>query len=336
MNRNLHIIDKKSVYGSQYINFLKSLDFDCINDYYDLSQGFGFGKYRELRKKISQYDRVFLHGLDHRIVIFLFFHQPLAKKCNWVTWGADVYYFKMRKKTIRHDIFEMMRKRVILKLKEINSLYPELYSLLEKVYKTKAGYRKSFYPVKKFAVDPSEVPENLKTEEKKIMVGNSGDPANNHQQIFEALRHLKGEKIRIYCPLSYGKLDYIEQVEKKGKEIFQEKFVSLRTTLPFEEYVALLTKIDIGIYNHKRAQAMGNIRLLIHLQKKLFIRNDIVTWRFFEEIGVQVYDVDVIKNMSLDELFENPKEIAEKNQQILAEAFSDERCAELWKDILEN
>jgi len=49
----------------------------------------------------------------------------------------------------------------------------------------------------------------------------------------------------------------------KTAYIFREKFKPLVDFIPFDEYLNLLAKVDIAIFNHKRQQTMGNITTLL-------------------------------------------------------------------------
>ena len=43
-------------------------------------------------------------------------------------------------------------------------------------------------------------------------------------------------------------------------------------SLPLSDYLKILGKIDIAIFNHERQQAVGNITSLLGLGKKVYIK----------------------------------------------------------------
>ena len=63
--------------------------------------------------------------------------------------------------------------------------------------------------------------------------------------------------IQIICPLSDGNKEYAEAVINKGKEIFGCNFKPLQEFIPFEQYLDIVSKIDVAIFKHDRQQAIG-------------------------------------------------------------------------------
>ena len=53
------------------------------------------------------------------------------------------------------------------------------------------------------------------------------------------------------------------KLEYKDGIYFWRKFKPLVDFMPFDEYLNLLAKVDIAIFNHKRQQAMGNTTILL-------------------------------------------------------------------------
>lgn len=164
-----------------------------------------------------------------------------------------------------------------------------------------------------------------------IQIGNSADPSNNHIEIFDKLRAYKNENIEIICPLSYGNLQYRNEVIKKGNEIFGDKFNPIMDFLPLEEYLLQLSKIDIAIFNHKRQQAIGNITSLLGFGKKVYIRDDITTWNFCADHELTVFNT----NNQFKDLFEMDTSAQLKNIRNIKKYFSEEKLKEQWARIFE-
>ncbi|EKO3899249.1 TDP-N-acetylfucosamine:lipid II N-acetylfucosaminyltransferase, partial [Vibrio metschnikovii] len=127
-----------------------------------------------------------------------------------------------------------------------------------------------------------------------IQVGNSADPTNNHEQIFNELSKLdvinKVEKI--YCPLSYGNLVYAQHIKELGIKMFGEKFYPLMNFMPLHDYEAILDNIDIAIFAHERQQAMGNTINLLGRGKKVYMRDDTSSYALFNKLGVIVFPLN--------------------------------------------
>lgn len=288
-------------------------------------------QYIKLIKRLYMSDKIILHSLmSPRLVLILFFNPWLLKKCYWTIWGADLYYYKNRNKTFKSNVYEFFRKHVIRNIGGLITYIKGDFELAKKWYGAKGKYYYSFmYPSNLY----KEYNYNKSSKQAStvyIQIGNSADISNNHIEVFEKLKIYKNEDIEIICPLSYGDKKYIEMVIKEGKKIFGEKFIPVLKFLPKEEYLKLLDKIDIAIFNHKRQQAMGNIITLLGLGKKIYIRNNITTWQFCLDHGLKVFDL----NGSLSNLFDKMDESTkQKNIENVKRQFSEEKLIKDWKKI---
>jgi hypothetical protein len=286
-----------------------------------------------LIKYLYNSEKIILHGLFISQINIILFLQPwLLKKSYWVIWGGDLYYYKFRKKSFKSDLYEFVRKKVIKNMGNIVCYNQSEFNLAKKWYGTKAKpFFTFFYPSNLFKNFDFE---NIEKEKfTYIQVGNSADPTNNHVEILEKLSEFKDKKIKIICPLSYGNIEYRKKVIEKGKEIFSNNFVPLTDFIPFEEYMKLLNKIDIAIFNHKRQQAVGNITSLLGFGKKVYIRDDITTWDLFNDIGIKIFPSNREKEFWIKKLDEETKE---KNIKLVKEHFSKNQLIRDWEEIFKS
>lgn len=291
---------------------------------------YGF-TYCKLIKDMNLTNKIILHGLFSPQLILLLFMQPwLLKKCYWCIWGGDLYYYKYRKISIKTNIYELIRKKVIRKIGALITHIKGDYELAQTWYHAKGNYHYCF-------MYPSNLYKEYNIEKKKldnakviIQIGNSADPSNNHIDILKKLEKYKESNIEIICSLSYGDSKYREKVVLQGKKIFGEKFKPLIDFLPFDEYLNLLVQVDVAIFNHKRQQAMGNITTLLGLGKKVYVRDDVTTWEFFIDHDLKVYNT----NSSFDDLFEEmDMSVKEKNIESVKSKFSEKKLIKDWRTI---
>ena len=146
------------------------------------------------------------------------------------------------------------------------------------------------------------------------------------------LEHLKDEDIKIICPLSYGDEKYREEVIKKGKEIFKEKFHPITEFMNYQQYLELLSKCSVGIFNNNRQQAMGNISALLKIGKKIYLRNNTSMWKEYEKNNLKIFNIEEVKNATSDELFHFDLGYKKMNYNNMIKKES--RWAEQWKVIL--
>lgn len=269
-----------------------------------------------LNKYSYKSDKIILHGLfNPRLILFLFLNPWLLKKCYWVIWGGDLYYYK-EEKQLSEVILEIFRKSLIKRFGGLVTYIKGDYDLAIKWYRAKGTYYECImYPSNLYK--ELEI-KRLENQDKiYIQLGNSADPSNEHLEILERLEQYKSENIEIICPLSYGDKEYALKIKRIGEEKFGNKFVALTDFIPFEKYLEVLGEVDIAIFNHNRQQAMGNIISLLGLGKKVYIRNSITTWGFFKRKNILIYDVEEFELNIINE------KIREKNIQKVKEYFSE-------------
>lgn len=253
-------------------------------------------KYFRFSKKVKPYlkkaDKVILHGLFiPNLVFLLFLNKALLKKCYWMVYGDDLYYYKYNNKRIWSKFFEQIRKRVIKNVKGLITHIEHDYYYAKSLYNVKGSFLYCLmYPSNLFK-DYNLIQSS--TDKIIIQIGNSGDSTNNHIDILEKLSAKKNENIQIICPLSYGKnKKYIEKVVNYGNLLFSKKFIPLLDHLPLDEYISVLSKVDIALFNHDRQQGLGNIITLLGLGKKVYLRDNITTWNSLTKLNLQVFSIN--------------------------------------------
>jgi len=266
-------------------------------------------------KYLNRAEKIILHGLFDRGMFIILFIQPwLLQRCYWVMWGGDLYYYQNRPRGFRSDLFELIRASVIRRIGHFITYIKGDYELAQKWYGAKGEYHNCLmYPsnlYKKYVVPPKQ------GDTVNILVGNSADPTNNHAEVFEKLKPYKDQNIKIYCPLSYGPIEYAEQMAKLGNELFGDKFTPLLDFMPFEKYLDLLGQIDIAVFAHARQQAMGNTITLLGMGKKVYMRTDVTSWSLFATLGVTIFDIAYLDLLPIN------ADDAAKNRQIIANYFS--------------
>jgi len=278
--------------------------------------------------KLYSAEKIILHGLFVRRFVYMLFLQPwLLKKCYWVMWGGDLYYHLNRDNDPESNRYEQIRARVIRKIGHFVTYVKGDYELAKKWYGVTGQYHECLmYPSNTYK---GHVRSSKEDKTINILVGNSADPSNNHIDIFNKISSLTGEGFLIYCPLSYGVAAYREEVAKKGSELFGDKFVPLVKLLSLEQYMGILSKIDVAVFAHKRQQGMGNVISLLGMGKKVFMRKDVSSYMLFEELGIKVFDIDELDFMPIED------DVRKKNQTKIDSYFSKAKLIKQWKHIFQ-
>jgi len=253
---------------------------------------------QELEKKLYPYFnqayKVILHGLFEKYYIdFLYKNDNFLNKCLWVIWGGDLYDYQKRGLVSKNFLTLFKKKHIIKKLSGFITYVQGDYELAKKWHGNKDG---KYYECFMYT---SNLYKEYRIKDKRknminIQIGNSADPTNNHFEILKELEKYKDKDIKIIVPLSYGNEFYAKKVITEGQKIFGDKFIGLEKFMSFEQYLDLLSEVDIAIFNHDRQQAMGNIITLLGLGKKVYIKKSITPWRLFNNLDVKVFDINKI------------------------------------------
>ena len=283
-------------------------------------------RFFQIIRKMQSAQKIILHSIFPVGIVLLLASQPwLLKKCYWVMWGGDLYYYKFRKRDIKNNLYEAVRRFVIKRIGHFVTYIKGDYELAQKWYSVKGEYHECLlYRSNVFMGHAKPKKASINT---CILAGHSADQTNNHLDIFEKLLPYKNLDILIYCPLSYGAPAYADHIKKQGYEMFGEKFIPISSFMTIEKYMEFLNEIDIAIFAHQRQQAMGNIITLLGLGKRLYLRNDTSHWDFFSAIGVNVFDVEDFDIAPLEE------KLSKSNQEIISNYFSDENLSKQVNEL---
>lgn len=253
--------------------------------------------YARILRDAQRAEKIILHGLfDVRLIILLSMMPWVLKKCYWIIWGGDLYFYQTPKPRRRDRIKEAFRSFVIKRLGYLVTYIPGDVTLARKWYKAKGSYKECLMYLSN-TIDEQLIgrarPKNKSASEIiNIIVGNSADPNNNHIEILKKLRAYKDKNIRLVVPLSYGDKKHAEKVISYGNREFTNKFEAITEFIPLSEYETILKSIDIAMFNHKRQQAMGNTIALLGMGKAVFLRSDVTQWSLFNKLGVVVRDIN--------------------------------------------
>lgn len=280
--------------------------------------------YDELRK----YDLIVYHGVfDDSVIQFFYNHKEILKKLALYFWGGDKEFIREWGKG---------KKYVVKNAAAIVTIIPQDYWELKKYYNLKgkffcAGYNSNNIFNTLINISSQAKPQNTVIN---IQVGNSATTTNNHINILKNLSKFKEEDINVYVPLSYGDKKYAEKVIMYGKEILGDKFIPIQHFMPFEEYCKYLYKMDVGIFDIKRQQAMGNIVSLMHMGCKIYLNPESMMWDFFsKDLGCAVSDASQICKMNIKEFAAFSEKDVILNRNRIRKKYSVEESIRDWKKV---
>lgn len=257
---------------------------------------------------MNKAEKIILHGVWYKEIPKIYLeNQKFFDKTFWALWGGDFQNSQNISKEKRW-LFE--------NIKYIISGNKYAYDSFKKDYISNSQLIDCFmYPSNLFK---NYSFENKKTTQINIQVGNSANPTNRHLEAFEYLKKYKNNNIKIYSPLSYGDEEYAMKVIQKGKELFGEKFIPIKDSLPFDKYIEFLPSIDIAVFNHKKQGAFGNIITHLGFGIKVYFDNESEMSDVFKEYDLRTFE---IQKFDLSLISEEDKN---HNIHIVKNAFSTE------------
>jgi glycosyltransferase involved in cell wall biosynthesis len=260
---------------------------------------------------------------------------------HWAVWGGDVYnyipYELYDCKTVKLGFYNnsnagyhVNRKKAIRKVDYILTWLEQDYELIRQHYLTAALMKEFMYPLPINKTDISSQitmkQSNANNEHYTFMIGNSGDPTNNHVEIMELLSRYHQENFKVLVPLSYGNPFYIKKIIEKGKELLGDKFIPLTQFMKEGKYINLLKEIDVAFMNHNRQQAAGNIFLLLALNKKVYLKDSSPVNRYLYEKNYCVHRISEIinQNMNFKQIISRTADDDENQQKLLSNLTNSE------------
>lgn len=265
--------------------------------------------------------KIICHSLfDNELVEYLYSNKNiLQNKAYWVIWGGDLY------DAPSDEINDYVRSNFKGYINKNDENYTKNKYKISKNF-IHASY---FFPVTK------DIMDNLPNGEKnyiKIQINNSCDDST--LKMLDILSKFRNENIRVATILSYGKLDYKDEIIKKGLEIFGDKFEYLEDFLPPEEFAKFLADNDILILNQDRQQGFGNTVASLYLGAKVYISSNVSTYTYLQKESIKIYNSDEIESMSFDDFIKNNTKINNKTN--ISKFINENDIKEAWKIVFES
>lgn len=325
---------------------------ESLNDYVLPANAFLNSKIKKVH-----FDVVLIHSLDIKKVNFIEKNIKYPAKFIWLLWGGDIYnrpeygYKLFRRRTLRTLLnsnlgkelpkylinwtrkyygefkkIKMFSKRIDI----IATTVYEDYSLAKKILEINPAFKEFNFYFLKDDIENSGL-QRSETGKINVLIGNSGDPSNNHIDLIKDLSKFKcKDKVKYYFILSYGNQNYIQKVINYGKRILENQFYGIKDFLNLEDYTALLNNVDIGVFGFKRQQGFGNIVQLLLLKKAVFLDSNNPCYSYFINHGVDIREIDSLDLNSPSSYSVN----SENNSKIIQELFCTNRGEFLAKELL--
>ena len=254
-------------------------------------------------------DFLFVHCMCMPPIQVLLIKKKNLKKLVWRTWGGDIGYHVNFDGSISDKIKAFANHVLAKRYKKIRVI--GIANLVDRLVFNQISNDYNFFYLSYLGRDNKQL-EYLnklanvspKKDYVAIMVGHSGFSDDNHLEVFRLLSHFSGHNIRVLVPVSYGDKKYVELLKSEGNRLFGDKVHFLQDFLSFEDYCQVLNRIDIAIFNGTTSYALGNITILMHLKKKIYLNEKGSLRKGFELDGSPFDLVGRIPSYSFEEFCE--------------------------------
>jgi len=323
--------------GQEHILFVESeqtiKDFSVDlggNDHAHLFNKNSDGQY--ILKQISSdsVDGIFMHGLFRSWQFSIVEAIGDQKHIGWIIWGGDLY------NTIKQGRTHLFPSD---KLSSIHTIIEGDIQLFKEHFGEKENFNFTYpYPGLYGDIHVAESQERTN----RIIVGNSGDPSNNHLEILEKLAEMSDiEQHKIVLPVAYNfGEEYRQRLTSKIKELGLLDRVEFHTEfIAPDEYLKFVDNNDLMIMAHNRQQAMGNMLMGMYMNKPVFLKKEITLneeviknpgWDFLEENDLKALAFEDLSGFdSIVDIILFYKEQQNENQQIIRKKFGLRARAEL-------
>lgn len=224
------------------------------------------------------------------------------------------------------------KRKFIDRVDYIAASYREEFESVTKLIGEKKKWLEFWYFPLEFMVDINNKSLEIK---ENIIIGNSGNPTNNHIDIIEKIKNYKVFSVNeIIFPLSYGDDQHIKSVKNSIDLDLPDKGYAMTNFLSLDEYIKIIENCNVYINNARRQQAVGTIVPIIWFGAKVFLSNRNSFYHYLKRIGVEVscYETD-LNEKSINSGLTNLQ--IENNRKILFENLNEDLVLEKLKKQIE-
>lgn len=168
----------------------------------------------------------------------------------------------------------------------------------------------------------------------KVLLGHRGKPEGNHIKNLERLKKYDSNLFDIYIPLSYGDEEYIDKVKKYVYENNITNVIIIEDFIPFDKYVGFLAEMDICLFDGETSYALGNISMLLALEKTIYLSKDGILKIAFDLETIPYRLIEDIGNLSFKEF--SFKFIYNSDNYSLATKGDYQQSVNRWKKLFED
>lgn len=294
-----------------------------------------------LQDHLRRKHHLIVHGMyDRALAIALFLVLRKADKATWNIWGSDLYPFLKPYPRLPHQLGNMwLRRSVFRRMARIAGI-PGDFSILAADLKGDWHHSPVNHPLRLQRESYAALlrkAQAYRNDELTVLLGNSASATNRHEDALTMLSRFKHERLRLIIPLSYAGTDeYVERITKVARRLFDDKVTILDEVLTTEEYLELLTQIDILVLNHRRQEGVGTINSALLLGKKVYLHHSVSTFSHLQAGGVELNDSSMISSIDFSRFGRWSDDAGRRNHDAVYSMYGQEAVTQQYLDLFES
>jgi len=291
-------------------------------------------------RKHNSIKHIYFHNFPKNMVSICR-HIPRKIKIYWIFYGIEIFQNVLYTKILdessesiyasifkRKSFLKILPKQIVkilLKIREkirifkLKKILPRInffchwnkydYESVKEMFPTFNaqfiffGYNHSFsmFQIPTKVNDPSSSSEST-TGKNLIMLGHGASVSLNHLTILEYLKHFENQSFMIICPVSYGDMKYKEYLINYSRMNNIDNLTFLEEFVSFQDYVNIISNVDVFVMNNIRTQGGSNISLALKLGKKVYMHPQNPHYKYFIELGFVIFSTFELLQSSLEEI----------------------------------
>ena len=272
----------------------------------------------------------YLHGqFNFPLWLAVLVNKLPPERLTWHIWGADLYEDS---RNLKFKLAYPLRRYIQKKIRQVAGTKGDLTTFAR--LNPQAESHVVYFPTK---MDRTfQPPARKKQRQLTVLLGNSGDHSNRHQEALQKIKRNLGENIRIILPMGYPQHNekYIRQVRTTAAQLFPaingvDRVNVIEENLKFADYLQLLAQCDVGYFLFHRQQGIGTLCLLIQLNIPVVLHrhNPFIEDMILNDIPFLFED-----EVSRENIFKTQQKLTALNKENIA--FFDPYFLQTWPPVL--
>lgn len=284
-----------------------------------------------LKKYLNNNNIIILHSITFSKLQIIFTRKSVLKHCILRTWGHDISRSQNTLKSRIGNYFYSKKLKYFLAIGCSNLV--DIINVKQYVSREMKTFRLSYIylPKDQYNFLCEIKSKNKQNSEKyKVIIGHSGDKADNHKAIIDDLLKFKNRDIEFIFILSYGDKNYCKEIKDYIYLTLKDNATIIEQFMCLNEYVKLIKSVDVVILDSPFSSSLGMLSYAIFFEKTIYVNRNGLINKAVKECNAKINYTDELNSITYDEFI---KSRFDKKLNTLHNIRPIEEIAQGWKEI---